>query len=161
VGHETEPSTDEGIMKKFLTIGILTVAAATISTQEAPAWVNWKVGVGANIGWQAGGNNFLWGLFRNGQPPAPDFCGGGGYGGQMGPGCGQFPHASNQPNAHEQSVNANADAAAAAYSASGRTQSFSQPPWYGQTVNYQRPYYPSYYTYPYYNYGHSYYGYGR
>jgi hypothetical protein len=173
-------------MKRFLAIGALTIAAAAISTPEAPAWVNWKLGVGLNMGWQAGGNNFLWGLFRNGQPPAPDFCGG--FGGAMlppglpGPGPyppqGPGPYPPQGPGAYAppgpgaypppgpvSAPSSSAPANVADDSANGtpaRTQSFQRYPWSAQTANYhyqysyQYPYYPSYY-----NYGHSYYGYAR
>jgi hypothetical protein len=64
-------------MKKFVVMGALALALAVCSQQEASAWVNTKFGVGLNWGYQSGGNNFLWGVFRNGQPPCCD-----------GPGCG-------------------------------------------------------------------------
>jgi hypothetical protein len=60
-------------MKKFLTVGVLALIAAAFSHQEASAWINCKFGIGFNYGWQSGGNNFLWGAFRNGQPGAPDW----------------------------------------------------------------------------------------
>src|SRR5207249_4894599 len=62
------------IMKKILAMGITALSLALISEQQASAWVNWKFGAGINFNWQSGGNNFLWGAFRNGQPPAPDCC---------------------------------------------------------------------------------------
>ena len=58
-------------MKKFLAMGVLALLAAAFSQQNASAWINAKFGVGLNWGWQAGGNNLLWGVFRNGQTPAP------------------------------------------------------------------------------------------
>ena len=99
-------------MKKFLTTGILALTLAALSTQDAPAWLNWKFGVGMNMGWQSGGNNTLWGLFRNGQPPAPDICCGGGPGGvffrparpRSGPASGS-PPPSGYPSSLEHSVN--------------------------------------------------------
>lgn len=56
-------------MKKFLMMGALAMALAVLSTQQAPAWINVKFNAGLNYGYQAGGNNLLWGAFRNGQPP--------------------------------------------------------------------------------------------
>lgn len=66
-------------MKKILTAGFLALSAALITDQQASAWVNCKFGVGLNWHWQSGGNNFLWGAFRNGQPPCPDPGYAGGY----------------------------------------------------------------------------------
>ena len=59
-------------MKKFLTMGVLALAVAVLSQQQAPAWVNLNAGVGANLGFQSGGNCLLWGAYRNGQPPGFD-----------------------------------------------------------------------------------------
>jgi len=61
-------------MKKFLTVGALALTVAAFFHQNAFAWVNARFGVGLNYSYQSGGNNFLWGVFRNGQPGAPD-CG--------------------------------------------------------------------------------------
>jgi hypothetical protein len=66
-------------MRKILVLGVMALGLALASEQTASAWVNFKFGAGVNWNYQAGGNNFLWGLFRNGQPPAPD-CPGYGYG---------------------------------------------------------------------------------
>jgi len=160
-GAQEEFRSEKGIMKKFLTLGVLTVALAAVSTPEAPAWLNWKIGIGANMGWQSGGNNSWWGLFRNGQPPAPESCGGGFGGGYPGPGLpgpgGPIPHTYYQPNSLEHGVAGAEGPSASSSNVPARTQSFSQP-WSGQTVNYQYPYqYPYYYNYGY----NSYYGYGR
>jgi hypothetical protein len=59
-------------MKKLLVMGVLGLSLALITEDKASAWVNAKFGVGLNWSWQSGGNNFLWGAFRNGQPPGPD-----------------------------------------------------------------------------------------
>src|SRR5436190_14703955 len=83
-------------MKRILTAGILALTLTAMAEQEASAWVNNKFGIGLNWNWQSGGNNFLWGLFRNGQPPGPGCdapCGPGfggpGFGGPgFGPGFG-------------------------------------------------------------------------
>jgi len=68
-------------MKKILVLGALALSTGLLSEQPASAWVNAKFGVGLNWSWQSGGNNFPWGLFRNGQPPGPDctYANGGGY----------------------------------------------------------------------------------
>ena len=58
-------------MKKFLVIGALALAVAACAEDQANAWVNAKFGVGLNVSLQSGGNNVMWGLFRNGQPPVP------------------------------------------------------------------------------------------
>ncbi len=63
-------------MKKFLVTGALALSIAALSQQQASAWTNFRVGLGLNLGWQSGGNNWLWGAFRNGQPPGPEFGGG-------------------------------------------------------------------------------------
>ena len=76
-------------MKKFVVMGALAVALAVCSHQEASAWVNAKFGVGLNWAYQSGGNNLLWGVYRNGQPPAccdGPGCGPGFYGPGYGPG---------------------------------------------------------------------------
>jgi hypothetical protein len=66
-------------MKKILVLGALALSIGLLSQQQASAWVNCKFGVGLNWNWQSGGNNFLWGAFRNGQPPGPDCCYAGGH----------------------------------------------------------------------------------
>jgi hypothetical protein len=59
-------------MKKFLVIGGLALAVAAILGHQAWAWTNCNFSIGLNLSCQSGGNNFLWGLFRNGQPGACD-----------------------------------------------------------------------------------------
>lgn len=71
-------------MKKILVLGALALSIGLLSEQPASAWVNCKFGVGLNWNWQSGGNNFLWGAFRNGQPPGPDCAYGPGPGGHPG-----------------------------------------------------------------------------
>ncbi len=56
-------------MRKFTLLGLTALALAAMSFEPASAWINFKFGVGLNWNWQSGGNNTLWGLFRNGQPP--------------------------------------------------------------------------------------------
>jgi hypothetical protein len=76
-------------MKTIWTLMILALSLA-LAESQAQAWVNAKLGAGVNWNFQSGGNNVLWGFFRNGQPPGPG-CGepAGGMGG-FGQGCG-FP----------------------------------------------------------------------
>lgn len=62
-------------MKKVLATGILAICLIAMSQQQASAWVKWNIGVGANLGWQSGGNSFLWGAYRGGQPTGPEFYG--------------------------------------------------------------------------------------
>lgn len=66
-------------MRKILVFSALALGVALASEQTASAWVNFKFGAGVNWNWQSGGNNFLWGAFRNGQPPGPDCGPGYGY----------------------------------------------------------------------------------
>ena len=74
-------------MKKIVFAGLLAISAMAIPQQQASAWVNSKFSVGLNWDMQSGGNNLLWGAWRNGQPPGPEaFGGGGGYGGGFGGG---------------------------------------------------------------------------
>lgn len=69
-------------MKKIVFAGLLAVSMMAISQQQASAWINSKFGIGLNWDVQSGGNQILWGVWRNGQPPGPEaFGGGGGYGG--------------------------------------------------------------------------------
>lgn len=90
-----------------MTAGLLALALAALADQPASAWVNSKFGIGLNWNWQSGGNNFLWGFFRNGQPPGPNCdpcCGPGGCGpggfAPGGPGCmppGMYPSGGHFP----------------------------------------------------------------
>jgi hypothetical protein len=129
-------------MKKFLTLGALALTLAVASTQQASAWTNFKFGAGINLGYQAGGNNFGWGLFRNGQPPCPGECGGGSA---------PAPHSSYlQPGSIDQNFSGGMTAPSAPATGNpAQPQSYNRP---NQTVNYQ------YYQYPY-NYGYNYNGY--
>src|SRR5438045_1197477 len=60
-------------MKKLLMTGVLAVTALALSQQQASAWVNSRFSIGINYHYQSGGNQFLWGVFTNGQPPGPEF----------------------------------------------------------------------------------------
>jgi hypothetical protein len=64
-------------MKKIVFAGLVALSVMAISHQQASAWVNTKFGVGLNWEAQSGGNQFLWGAWRNGQPPGPEAFGGG------------------------------------------------------------------------------------
>jgi hypothetical protein len=147
-----EPESEKGIMKKFLTMGALALTLAAICVAPAPAWLNWKFGIGLNLGWQSGGNNTLWGLFRNGQPPGPE-CGGGLGGCPLppGPGYGGAPF---QPNSfNNNAVQSGPDAAPIRGPAVPNSYQTSQNPWSNyynaNTVGYRYPYYAYNYNYSY------------
>ncbi|MBM4069284.1 MAG: hypothetical protein FJ271_10110 [Planctomycetes bacterium] len=61
-------------MKKLLVVGALALAVVVLSERQASAWCHCKFGVGLNFDYQAGGNNWLWGAFKNGQPPGCPDC---------------------------------------------------------------------------------------
>lgn len=60
-------------MKRFLILGVFTVACAAVVHDDASAWVNSNFGVGLNWSYQCGGNDFLGGLIHCGQPCGPDY----------------------------------------------------------------------------------------
>ncbi|MSQ95729.1 MAG: hypothetical protein EXR98_14405 [Gemmataceae bacterium] len=64
-------------MKKLVLAAVLAVSAMAITQQQASAWVNSRFSLGLNWGYQSGGNNFLWGAWKNGQPPGPEAFGAG------------------------------------------------------------------------------------
>ena len=66
-------------MKKVLAIGLLALGVLALAHQEASAWINHRFGVGVNWSFQSGGNSALWGGWRNGQPPGPEYFQHGGY----------------------------------------------------------------------------------
>jgi hypothetical protein len=66
-------------MKKLVVAGLFAISVLAISEQQASAWINSRFGVGLNWDWQSGGNNFLWGAWRNGQPPGPEAFNSGAY----------------------------------------------------------------------------------
>jgi hypothetical protein len=72
-------------MKKYLSIGMLTVCALVISEHQAQAWVNSKFNIGLSWNLQSGNNSYLWGLWRNGQVPGPEPYGPGPGGPPPGP----------------------------------------------------------------------------
>ena len=150
-------------MKKFLMMGALAMALAVLSTQQAPAWINVKFNAGLNYGYQAGGNNLLWGAFRNGQPPGPDGCSGfpqsgPGFYPQSGPGC--YPQAPGIPtpaplpyHVQDQGSAVNNNAVTEIPAATGTTpatgSSYNHQAWYNQMVNYRYGN-PTAYNYGYY-----------
>lgn len=82
-------------MKKIALAGLVAIALIALSQQQASAWVNQRFSVGLNWHRQSGGNNFLWGAFRNGQPPGPEA-----FGGAQSFGAGQMPFAAPMPQGH-------------------------------------------------------------
>jgi hypothetical protein len=129
-------------MKKVLAVGFLAIACIALSQQEASAWINSRFGVGLNWDFQSGGNRFGWGLWRNGQPPGPEYFGqGGGHG--YGPGFQNF--GAPMPHMHHGHHHGAIDMPATepAYAA----PSYNYPPPY-QFATYPRPVY--YYPAPYY-----------
>jgi hypothetical protein len=67
-------------MKKVLALGMLAIGLIAFSQDQASAWKNHQFGIGLNWSRQSGGNNFGWGLYRNGQVPGPEAFGSGSYG---------------------------------------------------------------------------------
>lgn len=100
-------------MKKMVVAGLIAVSMMAVSQQQASAWVNSRFSVGLTWDFQSGGNQLLWGAWRNGQPPGPEaFSSGiyqpryqgpmpGGFGpsgpGMYGPGFGVQPFFGNAP----------------------------------------------------------------
>ncbi len=62
-------------MKRILVLSVFAIGMLATTQQEASAWVKTKFGVGLNWDYQSGGNTFLWGLWRNGQPGGPEVFG--------------------------------------------------------------------------------------
>ena len=67
-------------MKKIALAGLVAISMMALTQQQASAWVNSRFGVGLNWEMQSGGNNFLWGALKNGQPPGPESFSGSSYG---------------------------------------------------------------------------------
>src|SRR5437870_5094285 len=65
-------------MTKIVLAGLGANCVIAVSQQQASAWPSQRFGAGLNWHRQSGGNNFGWGLFRNGQPPGAEAFGGGG-----------------------------------------------------------------------------------
>ncbi len=168
-------------MKKLLSMGLLTLCALAAGEREAQAWVNAKFSVGLNWQLQSANNNFLWGVYKNGQVPGPEAFGQGGGGGpaMYAPGGmqspqGVFPFFGAQPNQQpmpqaqtfQRFPAETAPPALAQMPTQQQSYNYGAPNYYYnpyQTVSYQQGYYnPSYYpTYPQGSYGAGYgYGYG-
>jgi hypothetical protein len=56
-------------VKKFLAASILALGLVLASQQQASAWTKFNFSIGANINYEGGNNNFLFGLYRSGQLP--------------------------------------------------------------------------------------------
>ncbi len=145
-------------MKKILALGTLALSVALCSEQQASAWLNCKFGIGLNWSWQSGGNNFLWGAFRNGQPPGPEGAYPGQHPGGPGPGYpppGTFPttppfygphdfqYFGRQPNGNGQESAPAAQQTPASNQISGYASSPFQPVSYNPYYYNNMSYYPS------------------
>lgn len=149
-------------MKKLLSMGLLTVCALAISEHKAHAWVNAKFSVGLNWHLQSANNNWLWGVWKNGQVPGPEAFGGGGaapFPNGVGPApymppAGAFPFFGNAPQQFPQTAPP-PQTALQQQAYYQMLQNYAYNPY--QTVSYQNSgyYYPNYY-YPVYQ---PYYGY--
>ena len=133
-------------MKKLLAIGVIALTIIVLSTPTASAWINFKAGIGANLSFQGGGNNFAWGLWRGGQPPGQDQFGYGQH--PYGPQFGGHPFFGQAETAEPPAVTTPNNPAAPANppAAESQTRYFSYP-------NAQPVSYPSYYYMPGYWYG--------
>jgi hypothetical protein len=58
-------------MKKISVLSFAALTVLALSQQRASAWCQWKFGIGLNLDYKGGGNNFLWGAYKSQQPPAP------------------------------------------------------------------------------------------
>jgi len=160
-------------MKKLLLGGVAALMVVLATERQASAWINNKFSVG--LGWevQSGGNNFFWGLYRNGQPPGPEAYGGHGFngfnGGFNGDHNGNGPYfggaAPAAPSAYGSygtdglppsalpKILSEAGRAAAQSVSSPYSQAVLNAPATYQPVGYySSPYYPYPYTYPQYGY---------
>jgi hypothetical protein len=137
-------------MKKIVVAGLVAVGLMAITQQQASAWINSKFGIGLNWDVQSGGNQVLWGAWRNGQPPGPEAFGGyggGGYyqGGMPGHAYAPMPQAAPPQGSFDRPM----------YQAPYAVQQYQNP---FQFATYSRPvqyyYYPAqpYYYYYYYGY---------
>ena len=156
-------------MKKILVLGALALSLGLLNEQPASAWVNAKFGVGLNWNWQSGGNNFLWGVFRNGQPPGPDCTYPGGHGYPRGAntfpgfntyGPNDFQYFGQQPQGNPMGAQ-NTTAPVIPQTPTGgnnQTSGYYNPLY--QTVSYSPGYYGYNYSSGYYYPSYGYYGYG-
>lgn len=60
-------------MKKFIVTVALALGLIAGSQQSASAWVNSRLSIGLNWHYEAAGNSFFWGMWRNGTPGGPDY----------------------------------------------------------------------------------------
>ena len=60
-------------MKKVFVAGLLAICLIGATQQQASAWVNARFGAAINWEWQTGGNSVCHGLWKNGQPPGPNY----------------------------------------------------------------------------------------
>ena len=56
-------------MKKILVTGLLAMAVIAASHQRASAWVNARLGLGVNLGWQSGDHHWFCGAWQSGPLP--------------------------------------------------------------------------------------------
>src|SRR5207249_4449700 len=116
----------------------------------ADAWMNAKFSIGLNWQIQSANNNFLWGLWKNGQVPGPEAFGGGyGHVPYGAPSGGYFPYFGSAPQPTPQSYPtqtvAPPQAAMQPQSYNAMPQNYSYNPY--QSVSYQSgSYYPNYYN---------------
>jgi hypothetical protein len=62
-------------MKRLIFYCLLALGILAFTEHPAHAWVNSKLNIGLNWYQQSGNNGLLWGLWRNGQVPAPEAFG--------------------------------------------------------------------------------------
>jgi hypothetical protein len=53
-------------MRKAILLSLAALALTCLAQQPASAWCNIRFKAGVDLTWQAGGNDFLWGLYRSG-----------------------------------------------------------------------------------------------
>lgn len=59
-------------MNKLFFACLAAVLGLAVCEQPACAWINSQFGIGMNWNYASGGNSFLCGAFRNGQPGGPE-----------------------------------------------------------------------------------------
>jgi hypothetical protein len=142
-------------MKKLLGLSVMALAVTLVSMQEASAWSNIKLGVGASFQWQTG-NNALGKCWTNGQIPGyPTNAGPAGYGQGQGQGYGQgYGHGYGYEQPHYAPPMPAPIPAPVPASSGGHTLEATPVHYY--RTGYESGYYtPTYYPAPYY------YGYGQ
>ncbi len=83
-------------MNKILTMSLAAVGLVLASQHQAMAWSKFNFGVGLNLGWEGGGNNYLWGMIRGANTPGAG-VGAYGPGPGHGPGPGMAPYGPGLP----------------------------------------------------------------